>query len=88
MWLDRPATVPEVAPNPSHPALSVAVQVRDASPVFVSVTVAVVPLEPKSTWSGDTESWAGAGFVEGTAIETGSTSDPGPPLVENVTFAL
>ena len=74
-----PAIEPEVAPSANQPALSVAVQDSEASPVFVSVTELVVALLPKSTVSGETDNWAAVPLVDvGTVIETDTVSEPAP----------
>jgi hypothetical protein len=62
---DFAAIVPDVDPNVSHPAPSLAVQLIDALPLLLSVTDVVVAVFPKSTLSGETEN------VEGTVIDTG-----------------
>jgi hypothetical protein len=52
--LDRAAIDPEVAPSENQPAFSLAVHERLFRLEFVSVTEAVVPVEPKLTLSGET----------------------------------
>jgi hypothetical protein len=52
--LDRAAIDPDVAPSESQPAFSLAVQERVFRLEFVSVTEAVVPVEPKLTLRGET----------------------------------
>jgi hypothetical protein len=52
VWLDRAAIDPEVAPSESQPAFSLAVHERVFRLEFVSVTEAVVPVDPKLTSRG------------------------------------
>src|SRR5687768_5367227 len=79
--LDRAASDPDVAPRASQPALSLAVQVRGLPPVFSSVTDALVPVAPKSTWSGATSRLAGW-LAAGTVTDTDTASDPAPRAAE------
>jgi hypothetical protein len=52
--LERAAIDPDVAPSESQPAFSLAVHERDFGREFVSVTEAVVPVDPKLTLRGET----------------------------------
>ncbi|HYO45503.1 MAG TPA: hypothetical protein VEY33_02295 [Gemmatimonadota bacterium] len=87
--LDLPAREPDVAPSESQLAFSLAVHDSEASPVFVSVIELVVALLPKSTWSGETESWPSEVPVEeGTVSDTDTVSEPAPWSPETDTFVL
>ena len=68
---------PDVEPSASQPTPSLAVQVNDVLPLFVSVTVALVAVLPKSTLRGETENVVVD--VEGTVIVTGTFADPAVP---------
>ena len=57
MRVSPPQRDPLVAFKPSHDALSLAVHAKARLLVFFSVTVAVVPLVPKVTCTGDTASF-------------------------------
>ena len=59
--------MPEDVPSESQPALSLADQDKALPVVFVSTTDALVPLLPKSTWTGETYSLVGFPVSEETS---------------------